>query len=397
MKNRVPFAELKIRMKRFRDKMKATNPDWQMVVIFSKVNIFYFTGTRQDGMLLIPREDEAIYWVRRSYERAMDESFFPHIQPMNTFRDAATSIKHFPSVVYMETEVVPLALYQRFNKNFPFNEVRSVDAQLAAIRGIKSPYELSLMEQSGHIHQLVLEEYVPKMLKEGMSEAKLASELFAVMVEEGHQGVTRVRSTDTEMVLGHIAFGESSIYPSYFYGPGGSYGMSPAVPLLGSRDRKLKKGDLVFIDIGCGVGGYHTDKTMTYMFGESLPKEVISIHNKCVDIQHRTAEMLKPGAIPSEIYRSIMGSLDNGFRKNFMGFGNGVLPFLGHGIGLEIDELPIIAEGFTEPLQEGMVFAVEPKKGIENIGMVGVENTFVVTPQGGRCITGDHPGLIPIY
>ena len=107
--------------------------------------------------------------------------------------------------------------------------------------------------------------------------------------------------------------------------------------------------------------------------------------------------MLRPGAIPSEIYNSIMSNLDEEFLQNFMGFGNRKVKFLGHGVGLLIDETPVIAEGFDEPLQKGMVFALEPKKGIENIGMVGIENTFIVTAKGGECITGDNPGLIPVF
>ena len=159
----------------------------------------------------------------------------------------------------------------------------------------------------------------------------------------------------------------------------------------------LKKGDLVFVDVGCGVDGYHTDKTTTYMFGASLPDYAIGAHEKCIDIQHSIAKLLKPGAIPSQIYDTIMNSLSPDFLENFMGYGNRQVKFLGHGIGLTIDELPVIAQGFDEPLKEGMVFAVEPKKGIKNIGMVGIENTFIVTPQGGRCITGDSPGLIPVF
>ena len=94
---------------------------------------------------------------------------------------------------------------------------------------------------------------------------------------------------------------------------------------------------------------------------------------------------------------SLTLSIDFCIFKNFMGFGNHRVKFLGHGIGLLIDELPVIAEGFSEPLREGMVFAVEPKKGFKDIGMIGIENTFVVTPGGGRCITGESRGLIPVY
>ncbi|MDP4183177.1 MAG: M24 family metallopeptidase, partial [Bacillota bacterium] len=236
----------------------------------------------------------------------------------------------------------------------------------------------------------------PMLLKEGMSEAELAADLFTVLLEEGHHGVSRFAMLDTEIGLGHICFGESSIYPTYFNGPGGNYGLCAAVPLIGSRERKLKKGDLVFVDIGCGVDGYHTDKTMTYMYGQSLPKEVVREHEKCVSIQNEIARRLKPGEIPEDIFDSIINDLSPNFLKNFMGFKDRKVNFLGHGIGLQIDELPVIAKGFCQPLQEGMVFALEPKKGIENVGMVGVENTFIVMREGGKCITGLNPGLIPV-
>lgn len=234
------------------------------------------------------------------------------------------------------------------------------------------------------------------MLKEGLSEPGLATAIYSALVEEGHHGVVRFSMFDTEMSIGHIAFGESSIYPTCFNGPGGNYGMCPAVPMVGNRNRKLKKGDLVFVDIGCGVEGYHTDKTMIYMFGKPLPGEALEIHNKCVEIQDNIAAMLKPGAIPSEIYQNITEGLSPEFLQNFMGYGTRQVKFLGHGIGLTIDETPIIAKGFDEPIQENMVFALEPKKGIKDIGMVGIENTFVVSSNGGRCITGNNSGLIQV-
>jgi Xaa-Pro dipeptidase len=393
---RVPFRELESRMQRFRCMMELRAPAWEIAVIFSKINIYYLTGTMQEGMLIIPRDNGATYWVRRNYTRALDESAFPQIKPMDSFRDAAGTIANLPDIVYLETEVVPLALYRRFQKYFPFKDVKPLDACISMVRAIKSDYELSIMEESGRIHQVILEEKVPNMLREGMSELELATELYSLMLSEGHHGVSRFGMFDTEMGVGHVCFGESSIYPTYFDGPGGNYGMSPAVPFLGSRECKLKYGDLVFIDIGCGVDGYHTDKTMTYMFGNPLPAEVINAHKKCVDIQNEIAFKLKPGQIPENIYKSIIGKLTPEFSDNFMGFGNRRVKFLGHGIGLHIDELPVIAKGFLEPIKKSMVFALEPKKGFAGIGMVGIENTFVVTPNGGRCITGDNPGLISI-
>jgi Xaa-Pro aminopeptidase len=391
---KVPLSELDTRMIRFRQQLNFIHPDWEFVAIFSKLNIYYFTGTMQEGMLLIQKNEEAVYWVRRSYDKAVDESLFKLIKPMDSFRDAAKYFSKLPHTVFTETEFLPLAMFQRFQKHFPFKDVKPVDNLIAKLRSVKSNYELSLMTESGRIHKLVLEDQVPHLLKRGITEVDFALELYSVLVKEGHQGLVRFGMFDTEMVLGHIAFGENSLIPTSFNGPGGNDGICPAVPFLGNRNRKLTKGDLVFVDIGCGVNGYHTDKTMTYMFGTKLPSQAIEIHEQCVTIQNKIAGMLKPGSVPSEIYNSVIDNLPDGFLTNFMGYGNRQVKFLGHGIGLTIDEIPVLAQGFDDPIEQGMVFAVEPKKGINGVGMVGIENTFLVTPEGGKCITGTNPGLI---
>lgn len=395
--NKVPAGELRSRMARFREEMDRKNPEWRLAVFVDKINQYYFTGTMQDGVLIIPRDGEAVYWVRRSFERAVSESLFPDIRPMGSYRDAAAAMAPGAVPVHMETEIVPLAMYQRMQKHFGFSACLPLDREISAVRSVKSPYELELMRKSGEIHERVLEKRVPEILREGMSEAEFSSILFGIMMEEGYHGITRFGMFETEAVLGHMGFGESSVYPAYFNGPGGNRGLSPAVPVFSSRERFLKKGDLVFVDTGCGYEGYHTDKTATYMFGEPLPAYAQEIHKRCVEIQDWIAEMLKPGAIPSEIYRRVMESLEPDFLENFMGVGNLRVKFLGHGIGLHVDETPVIAQGFDEPVREGMVFAIEPKKGIPGLGMVGIENTFVVTADGSECITGKSKGLIPVY
>jgi Xaa-Pro dipeptidase len=396
MPARVPLDELEERMQRFLVQMDTDNGEWECAAIFGRINLYYFTGTMQDGMLFIPRNRESVLWVRRSYERALDESLFPRIERMDSFRDAARSLRNLPDTIYLEAELVPLALLQRLQKHFPFTRVRPLDLQVSKVRSVKSTYELSRMEKAGRIHQRVLEDCVPRILTEGMNEAEFGSKVFSVMIQEGHHGIVRFGKLGTEIVVGQLGFGESSLYPTSFDGPGGCYGIGPAVPVLGSRERKLAKGDLVFIDNACGVEGYQTDKTMTYMFGSPVPDEAIELHLRCVDIQCEMASLLKPGISPSEIYRSIMDGLSPEFLENFMGYGNRKAQFLGHGVGLLVDEIPVIAMGFDEPLQEGMTIALEPKIGIKNVGMVGIENTFVVTSRGGRSITGTSPGLIPV-
>ncbi len=390
----IPVSELKFRMARFCQIMDQQQPEWEMAVVFSKINLLYFTGSMADGMLIVERGKDAILWARKSYERTSRESEFENIKPIGSYRDAAESYSVLPKNVYLETEFVPLAAYQRFQKHFPFESFKSLDFQIAQTRSVKSNWEIKYLEEAGAIHRRILEDIVPTMLKEGMAETDLAAELYHVMVKEGHHGTARFGMHDTEIVVAQLGFGESSLYPTNFDGPGGNRGLNAAVPSLGNRNRKLKKGDLVFVDMGLGVNGYHSDKTMTYMFGEKLPIEVINIHKQCVDIQNRVAEMLIPGNVPEVIYESIINDLPPEFQQNFMGFGNRQVKFIGHGIGLTVDEMPVLAKGFKDPLVENMVFAVEPKKGIEGIGMVGIENTFIVTPNGGRSITGNNPGLI---
>jgi len=390
---RVPVTELNDRMQRFRAGMDTQHPAWELGAIFGRINQYYFTGTLQDGVLLIPRDGPAVFCVRRSFERAGTESLFPDIRPMKGFRDAATLVPAARHAIHVDTETVPVALLGRFRKYFPCPEIGSLDPQIAKLRAVKSPYELAILERAGAIHRQILEEGVAPLLRAGISEAEFACELFSLMVRQGHQGVVRFVMPNVDIAVGQIGFGENSLYPTSFDGPGGCVGIGPAAPVLGSRDRRLRRGDLVFVDIGCAVEGYHTDKTMVYMFGEPLPDEAIVAHHRCVEIQRELAAMLQPGAVPSEIYATVMAHLDPAFLQNFMGFGDRRVNFLGHGVGLQLDELPILAEKFDEPLAAGMVLALEPKKGIPGVGLVGLEDTFVVTPQGARSLTGAHPGL----
>ena len=393
---KVPLTELTDRMRRFRTRMDAENPDWELAAFFGRVNQYYFTGTMQDGVLLVPRDGEAVLWVRRSFERARDESLFPDIRPMKSFRDAAQGAAPARKAIHVETGLVPLALFQRFRKHFPCKKVAALDDAIARVRTVKSPYELAIMERCGAIHRHILEDGVPALLREGMNEAELGCELYSLMVREGHQGIVRFGMFNVDISVAQLGFGENSLYPTSFDGPGGCVGIGPAAPVLGSRDRKLRKGDLAFVDIGCALEGYHTDKTMLYAFGAPLPDGAMAVHRRCVEIEHALAAQLKPGAIPSEIYAGVMGGLDAEFQKNFMGFGNRRVSFLGHGVGLQIDEPPVIAEGFDEPLMEGMVLALEPKKGVPGVGLVGGENTYAVTPAGGRSLTGGGSGLIRV-
>ncbi len=389
------LTELNERLARFRALMTQTDPGWDTAILLSKVNQYYFTGTMQDGMVVIRKgEGSLACFVRRSYERARDESPLASVFEMGSYRDAAAALGRACGNTYLETEVVTVGMLERLRRHFELGEVHSLDRVVQRVRAVKSPYELDWMRRSGAAHQALLEQTVPALLREGVSEADFMAELFEKMVKGGYQGVSRFSMFQTEMVAGQVGFGENSLYPTSFDGPGGAKGMSAAVPLLGSRERRLRRGDLVFVDIGFGMNGYHSDKTQVYQFGGRPSDETLAAHRKCREIQSRAADLLRPGAVPEAIYQTVMSELSEGFRQNFMGFGARRVSFLGHGIGLYLDEMPVIAEGFREPLLEHMTIALEPKKGMAGVGTVGVEDTYVVTPDGGECITGGGRDII---
>ncbi len=392
--HKVPQEELESRMARFRTMMTAADAEWKIAYIFTRVGQFYFTGTMQDGVLIIPRNAEATLWVRISYERALDESNFAQIKPMRSYRDAAAAYDSIPPTAYIEKDFIPMTLWERFSKYFVTESIKPIGPIISHLRWQKSAYEMEQMRAAGALHQRLLEVEVPKLLREGMSERDLTAEIYSLFVKEGHEGIARFAMFDTQIVVGQVAIGDNALYPTHFDGPGGNSAISPAAPYTGSPRRLLKPGDLVFADTPVSINGYHTDKTMIYSFGQAPDAEVLREHQACVEVKNRIVEQMKPGVLPMDIYNNVMGNLSPEFLKNFMGYGNRQVKFLGHGIGLFIDEMPVIADRFNMPLEENMCFALEPKKGIAGVGMVGIEETYVVTPHGGECITGDHEGLL---
>ena len=139
------------------------------------------------------------------------------------------------------------------------------------------------------MHRRVMEENVPAMLREGMNEAEFACDLYSLLVREGHQGTVRFGMFNVDIAVAQLGFRGEFTLSDQLRGPGGCVGICPAAPVLGSRDRKLRPGDLVFVDIGCCMDGYSTDKTMVYVFGRPLPDAVMAVHRRCVEIERRLA------------------------------------------------------------------------------------------------------------
>lgn len=370
--------------------------DWDAAFFVDKLNQFYLTDTLQNGVFVLRRDGEYAYLVRTSYELARRQSPLLDIYPMKTYRDLLGFIDKDCPRACVETRTMTLDILGRLKKHVHIGELLTADPAIARARAVKSAYELSCMELSGRQHGDILENVVPGLLREGMSEADLSGELFAHMMKLDYQGMIRFSMFQTELVAGQIGFGESSLSPTCFDGAGGNHGLCHAVSTGGSRQRFLKKGDLVFVDIGYGVGGYHTDRTQLYLFGQAPTADMLKVHRACLGIQMRAAAQLKPGVRPSDIYEQAMREVDPVLLPNFMGYGDKKVAFIGHGIGLHMDETPVIARGFDEPLEENMVFALEPKNGVPGVGLLGAEDTYVVTPEGGRCLTGGEKDILQV-
>ena len=383
----VPASELEARLERFRRAMDAAHPGWEMAAVNHKVAMYYFTGTIQEGVLLI-RPQDAVFWVRRSFERACNESHFSDIRSMHSFREAAAFYGSAPRVMYVETKKATLDWERMLHKYFAFEELGSFDSVLQDLRMVKSEYELKQMEQSGAIHETVLDIVAPKLIHGGISEAQLAIAIYSEMVQRGSHGTARFNQALGEEAVGIASFGKSGLVRTGFDGPGGTDGTCIAVQSIGNAFRKLQPGRLVYLDIPCGFDGYHTDKTVVYYYGDlakdEQSKHLIEAQQRCLELEQEVVRLMVPGEPIENLYLRTMDKFDNIYGDAFMNGGK----FLGHSIGLVMDEAPAIAKGFKQPLQPGMTFAVEPKIALPGLGMVGTENTYVVTEKGARSLTG---------
>ena len=397
MKTELTLPELLQRRERFISAMTEHFPGWNSAVIIENVNQYYFTGTIQDGIIIIRRDGKLIFGVRRSLERALAESPLPEgeIIGISTYRDLAQMQGSDLGEVYIEGDTMPTITRERLAKYFSMSKTGFLDSLARTVRSVKSCYEIEAIRQSGEAHQKLLEDRVPVLLQEGMTEAEFFGELTREMYRLGYQGLARFHQFQVDIAVGQAGFGENALYPGWFDGPGGAKGNGPWAPFSGDSQKTLKRGESVFVDVSFGIRGYHTDKTQVYFFGDKVPEKFLQAHRFCIDVQKRLADMIKPGEIPSKIYETIIASIPAVDAEHFMGVNPAHrVKFLGHGVGLNIDESPVIARGFDEPLKENMVIALEPKYAVPGIGMAGVEDTYRVTPHGGECLTGGGRDII---
>ncbi|MBI4976499.1 MAG: aminopeptidase P family protein [Spirochaetes bacterium] len=380
-------------------KARISSAGLDAVMLFNGMDQFYYTGTIQNGFLFVPAAGDPLYFVRRNIERARTESPFTAIHPYSSFRDAKAVMdvnRAAAAKVGIDEGDISVSLMKMLTKYFPQTVFADAAAVFKKQRAVKSAYEIAKMRSAGRVGHDVMAA-VPSMLREGMTEWELGLMLFHKVAELGQSPSLRFSGGIAEFFLGNVCFGDSSLAPTSFDGPGGLAGLSPAHPYTGSN-RKLKRGDLVYIDIGFPFEEYYVDKTRVFSFGAKPAPDVLKAHELCLRVQEAIRARLKPGEIPSQIYDDIYATIlaDPIDAENFMGYGQNRVKFFGHGLGLVVNEYPVIAPKFDEPLEENMTLALEPKKGLTGIGMVGIENTYRVTSAGGENLTEDDDSILVV-
>ena len=376
----VPKDELERRWKRVRRFM-----DCDALIILQNVDHFYLTGTVQDGVLWFPREGEPVYAVRKSYERAMTESPLENIVQFRRYSELPGLLPSPGDVLGVELDVVPVAVHRQISKVFP--DAQFVDASMALrrARAVKTDFEIEQIRRAAAMLDKAFLD-IPHQLTEGLREFELSARIEYVMRMEEHQGFSRIRRFNMELHYGAVSFGDTASYPHSFDGPGGVRGLYPAVPLSSSRKR-LVRGEPIMVDIVGGSGGYIADASRAYSLGEPS-KKVLETHTFILELKAWLEEQLMPGNVPSEIYAKTEERLrKTEYAPHFMGAGENRVRFVAHGVGLELDEMPVIAPRFDDPLEPGVVLAMEPKIFYPGLGGAGIENTYIITENGCECLT----------
>jgi Xaa-Pro dipeptidase len=384
--------EIKRRIDRLQSYLKKEKIE--SCLIIQNVDLFYFSGTIQRSYLFIPQEGEPLLLVQKDMDRARKESPLKNIIPIDRPRAISPILKKQGGLkrIGLECDVLPVNQFRQLEKMFPQSEFVDISNEIKQVRMIKSPHEISQLKQSAKILDEVFD-YAKRVLKLGMTEIEAESHLIELGRLRGHQGMTRMRAWNQDMVNACVLSGNSGSVLTHLdvsvIGPG----ISPAFP-QGSSYNRIEKDVPIQIDFSIAYNGYITDGARTYVIG-TLPKKLMEVYEVILEIRDEMEKIAKPGVPCSHLYHlSSQIVKKRGLEDYFIGTKKDQAPFVGHGIGLEIDELPLLARGFTHPLEIGMVFAFEPKFIFPGIGAVALEDDYVVTEEGLEKLTYANDQII---
>jgi len=358
-------------------------------VVFENVDKFYFTGTIQKGMLVIPVAGDPLFFVEKSIERARLESPLD-IVPIKSDKEIHKILQDrglLDGTAGLELDVIPVSTFERLRRIVGFNRYSDLAPLIRELRIIKSPFELTQIRKSGRMISHVFEA-AKQVVREGVREIDIEATLVAEGRRLGHQGVLRMRGFNQEMNDMTVQSGFTGAMVSYADVPISGAGVTPAAP-QGSSLKRVERGIPVTIDYGGGYNGYITDETRIFVVGE-LKESFHRPYDCALEIIEDAIAYVREGVDCTDVFARAYRIVEKaGLQDYFMGYGDGQVSFIGHGLGLEINELPVITARHRRVLKEGMVFAFEPKFVLPGEGAIGIELTFIVREQGLERVTAD--------
>ncbi|MGO8991351.1 MAG: M24 family metallopeptidase [bacterium] len=382
-----PDVEIKNRLARIRTRME--NQKVEALLVVQKMNVYYSSGTTQDGFIFIPLEGQALLMIKRELERAKVESPIKEIVALKSSREIPLLIqahcRKLPVNLGLELDRLPVKDYFKFQELFPSAKLTDASSILRDARKIKSSFEIDLMKRAGEIGEKVYHEG-QKVLKEGMTEIEFGGLLEAAAKKYGHEGLLRVNSLNYEAYTWHVLSGLTGGIVSQSDSPMGGLGLSPAFP-VGASLKVMRAHEPILVDFGTCYHGYQADETRMFSVGR-MKQKFIDAYKACREIHDTVLGEARPGADCEAIFMKTLklaGKL--GYKGSYLGPPGLQTHFIGHGIGLELNELPFIAQGQSYPLEEGMTFAIEPKIVFYGEGSVGIENTVAITEKGYEILT----------
>lgn len=356
------------------------------LLISDNANKYYLTGRVFSGYIYLPLKGEPIYFVKRPVTMKGDG-----VVSIRKPEQIAESIGMVPpATIGLELATASYSKVERLRRIFPQSELADASSVMSAARAVKTAEELEKIRISG-IKQDHVYRKIPTLYTEGMTDVELQVEIERESRLEGCLGQFRINGDDMELYMGNILVGDNADVPTPYDFAMGGEGMDPSLP-VGCNGTVIKPGNSVMVDVNGNYTGYMTDMTRTY-YVEEIGDLARKAHECSIAICHRLAELGRPGTEAKALYEEAEKmAREAGLHEYFMGHRQKA-GFVGHGVGIEINELPVIAPRSRDILQENNVIALEPKFVIPKTGAVGIENTYVVTPDGLKPLTNTPEGL----
>ncbi len=371
-------TESQQRIVRLQEKLRHQGAHAALLIL--PIDVYYFAGTRQNAVLWIPADGLPMLLVRKSLSRAREECPIADIRPFPSSKEFASVFSEEYASVGMTFDAVPIQQHSYYTRALPGRSFVDISMIVRDIRSVKSTFELELLRESASKLASVFAG-VPQFLKAGMRELDVSAEMEYRLRKAGHEGYVRMRAFNQELFFG-LAVSSGGVNGGFFDGPVTGKGLSSASPHGASYDC-IQVNQPVLLDFAGVFHGYIADMTRMFVIG-TLDPELQHAFDVALNIQEMVRQAMKPGVIGEELFLAAALLAEKaGLGSCFMGMPGEQAKFVGHGVGLELDELPVLAKGFTAPLQLNQVIAVEPKFVIPGKGVIGIENTFVVSDEGG--------------